>query len=256
VPGGVKKSQAGQLNARTVSLSEIFASFEGEGVNLGRPAVFIRFAGCNLSCSFCDTDYARVQSETASIHVDGETTGVPNPVDCGAVVSLIAGSFPGTRTVVLTGGEPLMQGRAACDLARRLRLKGYAVHLETNGTLPSVFADIRGLIDFVCMDIKLPSTQQGVSLEKEHRGFLKLLGSFDSAVKIVVTAQATDSEFQAAVGLIEEANPYLPVLVQPAFTDSGPAVDARKLFGFQAAAASRLHDVRISIQLHKVLGIR
>ena len=152
------------MSAETVNLNEIFASFEGEGVNLGRPAIFIRLTGCNLHCSFCDTLYAREQSETASLHRAGEKVMMPNPVDCGEVASLLTGAFPGIRTVVLTGGEPLLQERAASDLAGRLRLRGYRIHLETNGTLPRAVAYVKDQVDFVCMDVKLPATQQGVSL--------------------------------------------------------------------------------------------
>ena len=61
------------MSSETVNPSEIFASFEGEGVYLGRPAVFVRFAGCNLSCSFCDTAYAREVSAAASVYTAGET---------------------------------------------------------------------------------------------------------------------------------------------------------------------------------------
>ncbi len=239
-----------------MNLSEIFASVEGEGVNLGRPAVFVRFAGCNLSCSFCDTGYAREECETASIYAPGDTSRMPNPIDCEAVLSILKTDFPGSRTVVLTGGEPLVQVDAVSCLAQRLRLRGYAVHLETNGTLSGAFAGIKDLVDFVCMDIKLPSTQQGVNLKREHRSFLEMLGHVDSAVKIVVTPEATGSEFENAVSLVAEVNQHLPFLIQPAFTDSRPAVDARTLLDFHAAAASRLNDVRISIQLHKMLGVR
>ncbi|MFH1314011.1 MAG: 7-carboxy-7-deazaguanine synthase QueE [Candidatus Eisenbacteria bacterium] len=244
------------MNTQTVNLSEIFASVEGEGVNLGRPAVFVRLAGCNLACSFCDTGYAREESDFASVHVSGDTTLVPNPVDCETVLSVITTGFPDERTVVLTGGEPLVQVDAVRHLARRLRLRGYTVHLETNGTLGGALEGIRDLIDFVCMDIKLPSSQQGVNHKREHRIFLEMLGHTDCAVKIVVTPEATASEFEEAVGLIEDVNPHLPVLIQPAFTDSRPAVGARKILDFREAAASRLRDVRISIQLHKILGVR
>jgi organic radical activating enzyme len=157
---------------------------------------------------------------------------------------------------VLTGGEPLVQPDATAYLAQNLRLKGYTVHLETNGTLPDGFAGVRPRVDFVCMDIKLPSTQDGASCESEHRRFLEMLENAKAAVKIVVTPSTTDSEFEGAVGLIEEVNPYLPFLVQPQFINSKPAVDTRRLLEFHAAATARVHDVRISIQLHKILGIR
>jgi organic radical activating enzyme len=241
---------------QAANLSEIFASIEGEGINAGRPAVFIRLAGCNLSCSFCDTRYAREASETASIHAGGETSEIANPVSCDEIISLVTTGFDHTESVVLTGGEPLVQAPAVRYLAAGLRARGCSVQLETNGSLPDEFLTVRDTVDFVSMDIKLPSTQQGKSLEADHRVFLRALRGLRAAVKIVITPEVTDAEIVAAADLVAGVNPYVPVFLQPAFSDSRPCVDAQKVLGLRDAMAGRLRDVRISIQLHKILGIR
>jgi 7-carboxy-7-deazaguanine synthase len=102
-----------------LQLAEIFYSVQGEGTWTGTPAVFVRLAGCNLSCSFCDTDYslklfASVPQVVARVREEG-------------------GSCP---MVILTGGEPLAQ-RESAALIEALRADGRRVHVESNGTIPA-----------------------------------------------------------------------------------------------------------------------
>ena len=101
----------------TLRLTEIFYTLQGEGTWTGTPAVFVRLAGCNLACAFCDTDYA-IRSLAA---ID----------DIVARVEEIGGACP---MVVLTGGEPLAQS-ATPALIAALRSAGRRVHVESNGTI-------------------------------------------------------------------------------------------------------------------------
>lgn len=102
-----------------LQLAEIFYSIQGEGEHTGKPAVFVRLAGCNLSCGFCDTDYSLKFFATVD--------------DVVAKVREIGKECP---TVVLTGGEPFAQ-REAIDLIEALRKDGRRVHIESNGTIAS-----------------------------------------------------------------------------------------------------------------------
>lgn len=100
-----------------LQLAEIFYSVQGEGAYTGTPAVFVRLAGCNLSCDFCDTDYslkffAPVEDVVARVREAGG--------DC--------------PMVILTGGEPLAQ-RETLALIDALRRDGRRVHIESNGTI-------------------------------------------------------------------------------------------------------------------------
>ena len=99
-------------------LAEIFYSMQGEGTFVGTPAVFVRLAGCNLACSFCDTDYA--------VKFFDDVAGVV------ARVRSLGGDCP---MVVITGGEPLAQ-RETLALIDALRTDGRRVHIESNGTIP------------------------------------------------------------------------------------------------------------------------
>ena len=135
------------------SVKEIFYTLQGEGANAGRPAVFCRFAGCNLwtgreadrataTCRFCDTDF---------VGTNGQGGG--RFADAGALAAAVATTFRGPRTgamrplVVCTGGEPLLQLDTA--LIDALHEVGFEIAIETNGTLPCP-----ANVDWVCMSPK------------------------------------------------------------------------------------------------------
>lgn len=108
---------------------EIFASLQGEGPTAGLPSVFVRLALCNLRCRWCDTaytwDWERYDREMETVEVDLATAA--------GLVRDRAGET--IRNVVLTGGEPLLQGEALAGLAGVLVGAGYRIEVETNGTL-------------------------------------------------------------------------------------------------------------------------
>jgi len=102
-------------------LNEIFYSIQGEGRWTGRPAIFVRFAGCNLACEWCDTDHSK-QSELTlqqlSDYIESEAKGSTMETWC--------------ESVILTGGEPTLQNLE--PLALKLKRQGYWIAIETNGT--------------------------------------------------------------------------------------------------------------------------
>jgi 7-carboxy-7-deazaguanine synthase len=132
------------------AVKEIFLTLQGEGGQAGRPAVFCRFAGCNLwsglerdrataVCSFCDTDF---------VGMDG--TGGGRFADADALADAVQAAWLGgadDRLTVLTGGEPLLQ--VDDDLIAALHARGFSIALETNGTLPAPAA-----IDWICVSPK------------------------------------------------------------------------------------------------------
>ncbi|MCF0199018.1 MAG: radical SAM protein [Bacteroidaceae bacterium] len=127
-------------------INEIFYSLQGEGRYTGTPAVFIRMAGCNLRCPFCDT-----QHETF-VEISEEE------------IVAEARKYP-TRTVVITGGEPVLQLTPL--LTDLLHKDGFAVHLETNGTLR--------LPDGVTMDWITCSPKEGAVLRLDAFDELKVV---------------------------------------------------------------------------------
>ncbi|MBI3437955.1 MAG: 7-carboxy-7-deazaguanine synthase [Proteobacteria bacterium] len=133
----------------TYSVKEIFFTLQGEGARTGRPAVFLRFAGCNLwsgreqdrasaVCQFCDTQF---------VGTDGDGGGKFERADALADVAFAHWSGGGAPYVVCTGGEPLLQLDA--PLIDALHARGFEIAVETNGTL----AAPRG-IDWICVSPK------------------------------------------------------------------------------------------------------
>jgi 7-carboxy-7-deazaguanine synthase len=238
------------------SLSEIFSSIQGEGADLGKEALFIRLGGCNLSCTYCDTEYARQKAATFNVYSDGSKEEFENPARADDILGIVARGFRLPGIVVITGGEPLLQAEAVGDIGRRLRMKGCRVHLETNGTLPDGFAVVRQMVDSVSVDIKIDSLLEAGSFGSEHKRFLQMMGGIDGFAKIVVTESVTDAEVDAAAVLVAEVNPSLPVFLQPAFIGGQLAITATKLLRLRARAARSLRDVRISVQLHKIIDVR
>jgi 7-carboxy-7-deazaguanine synthase len=245
-------------------LNEVFSSIQGEGPHVGRSALFIRFAGCNLSCGYCDTVYARERTPSFKIFRDSKASGepaggeseFPNPVACKDVLGMIAEEMGLPDTVVMTGGEPLLQADALLELAGGLRMRGCSVHLETNGTLPEGLEGAKPAVDFVSMDIKIPSMLGGSDLNDKHAAFLRAMEGLEGCVKIVVSESVGDEELDAAARLVESVNPGIPVYLQPVLVGSKPGIGAAQLGRFQKRLARKLHIVRVSVQIHRILGVR
>jgi 7-carboxy-7-deazaguanine synthase len=125
-------------------VSEIFLSIQGESSYAGLPCVFVRLSGCNLSCDWCDTAYARVEEGARELTVDD-----------------VMAEVKGLRCTLaeITGGEPLLQADSR-GLAGRLLKEGYSVLIETNGSV-----SLKGLPEGVVkiVDVKCPSSGQGGS---------------------------------------------------------------------------------------------
>jgi len=223
----------------TAKIVEIFHSLQGEGLYVGEPMTFVRFLGCNLFCSYCDTLYARDEKRAADMTAD-------------QVLAAVALSAKPGQFVSLTGGEPLLWTDFCAELIPKLRTKGLKTYLETNGTMVKEMARLDGLADVVAMDIKPPS-DCGQDLWRAHREFLALIKD-RAFVKIVITSTIQPAEVERAVELVAEAGPAIPLVLQPAAGDLAPDMGlARK---YLARASERLSDVRIVSQMHKVWQVR
>lgn len=213
----------------TLIVNEIFVSIDGEGKTAGMLTTFIRLAGCNLRCAWCDTAYALKKEQ-----------GTPM-----AVADVVAAVT--TRAVTLTGGEPLEQP-AAVELVRQLMEKGISVNVETNGSrstaallaLPN--ADTHLLIT---LDWKLPASRMEGQM---HRPSFASLREQD-VLKFVV---ASDSDLERAYAVLDELHPRSFVYFSPVFGSMEPValVDALRLRHEAGHDVSRL---RVQLQLHKII---
>lgn len=227
-------------------ITEIFASIQGEGIFVGERQVFVRLTNCNLKCDYCDTSKSLLVRESSSQQV------------LQRIKSLKTGKI---HSVSLTGGEPLLYVPFLNELIPQIKILGHKIYLETNGTLPRELARIVNLVDYVAMDIKLPSDCHESSWQ-EHKMFLQVLklspllaGNY--FVKIVVTSKTTLAEIKKAVELIAWANKSIPLVLQPVTPERNiKPVAAKNIFTFQSLALERLLTVKVIPQMHKILGVR
>lgn len=223
----------------TAKIVEIFHSLQGEGLHLGQETTFVRFLGCNLFCSYCDTLYARDEKRAAEMTLE-------------QVISAVSLSAKPGQYVSLTGGEPLLWSDFVAALCPRLKKMELKVYLETNGTLVGEMAKASGMVDIVAMDFKPPS-DCGQDLWDAHRRFLELVRD-KAFVKLVITSGILPEEVARAADLIAGVGRGIPLVMQPASGELAP--DMGLVRKYQAAASRQLDDVKIIFQMHKRWGVR
>ena len=198
---------------------EHFLSLQGEGLKIGRLTYFVRAAGCNLRCSWCDTAFSQGFDQ-------GEEMSIPD------ILALIGD----TKNVCLTGGEPLEQ-KDAPELLSELVKAGKTVVLETNGSKDlSVVPESGNII--ISMDIKCPSS--GMQ-DRMHLPNLGLLSKKDQ-LKFVIADRA---DLDYAESFIEKH----PVDTNIIFSAVG-GLDIRSL---AEEVVSKKLDVMVLPQLHKII---
>lgn len=189
----------------TYAVKECFLTLQGEGMQVGSRAVFLRFAGCNLwsgrdadrataDCRFCDTDF---------VGTDGGGGGkFASAVELAAQVEALWGEGTEQRLVVITGGEPMLQLDA--PLVDELHARAFRVAVETNGTLPAVAG-----LDWICV-----SPKAGTDVVQRRGNELKLVWpqdgmdpaeleqwSFDHFLVQPMDCEGREGALQAAIGL-------------------------------------------------------
>ena len=220
-------------------VKEIFYTLQGEGRQAGRPAVFCRFAGCNLwsgreqdraraQCQFCDTDFVGTNGSLGGSYADAAAL-------VAQIASLWPSAYPAQRFVVLTGGEPLLQVDGA--LIDALHAAGFFIAVETNGTQTAPVGASGG-IDWICVSPKLA----GAAWVQRSGHELKLVWPQASA-----QAPGHTGFDLAAIEQLPFEHFYLQAM-------DGPQQAAN----LQACIAQCLERPRwkLSVQSHKNLGIR
>lgn len=226
-------------------ISDIFSSLQGEGPYLGLRQIFIRFAGCNLSCIFCDVLKARYSQ--AQIF---DTQGLIEKVES------LREKFGPYHSLSLTGGEPLLQVEFLKEFLSQF--KKIKIYLETNGILYKEFKEIYSWVDFISLDFKLPSSTGLKGFWLEHYHFLKLGRNKNPFVKVVITAKTTQKDLKKAIEIIARVNRNIPLILQPVTATSNfcAVPSNEKLLDFQRQALKVLKEVRIIPQLHKIMGLK
>jgi 7-carboxy-7-deazaguanine synthase len=198
------------------SVNEIFFSIDGEGKRAGSLAAFIRLAGCNLRCSYCDTAYAF-------------TEGTPMRVE------EIAEAVKGWKNVTVTGGEPLCQ-----DVHVLLqRLREHEVNIETNGSVDVTPYHAYPWV-FFTLDYKCPSSGMESSMLEKNFQTLRP----QDVLKFVVGDM---EDLRTAQRVCEKYEPNCLVYLSPVFGK----IEAKEIVEYMKSA--RYKNWRLQLQLHKYI---
>jgi len=246
--------------SKPLYVTELFSSIQGEGMLAGHRQVFVRLTGCNLDCNYCDTDFEA--SEICSVETAPGAAlfdKFPKPLTLGRISGLLEEwtlQLPGAHhSVSFTGGEPLLHADALAEWFPLIR-KILPIHLETNGTLPTALRQVKQNLDYISMDMKLPSTAAcSVDLWDLHAAFLREAYGCNVSVKVVIGESTPDSEIRQVCAIISSVDAALPLFLQPlSLPDGTVGISAVRILGLQAVASSSLADVRVIPQLHRMLG--
>jgi len=225
---------------------DIFSSIQGEGIFLGAKQIFVRFAGCNMNCVFCDEEK----------NAEGKKY---TPLELMTEVKFLELNKGGHHSVSLTGGEPLMQPEFLRVFLKLLKKEGFKTYLETNGTLPQELDKIVDSVDIIAMDFKLPSSTAERPYWDEHLEFLKIAMKTKVFVKAIVTQYTAADDIVKVAELVRSVNPKIPLILQPATPVKGieGSVDTKTLFGFlDTVSKTNLENVRVIPQAHKALNVK
>ena len=210
----------------TYTVKEIFYTLQGEGANAGKAAVFCRFSGCNLwtgreedrsraVCQFCDTDFVGVGP-------DGGKFSTPEELARRIAEAWRGKDFPGSKLLVCTGGEPLLQVDG--PFVDAVHAEGFSMAIETNGTKPAPRD-----VDWICV-----SPKAGAPLVQKSGNELKLVFPQPNAMPELFEGLDFDHFF-----------------LQPM---DGPVVEENSRLAIEYCMANPRW--RLSLQTHKQLGIR
>ena len=239
------------------NIIEIFSSIQGEGKYVGYRQIFVRLEGCNLDCTYCDTEneigghaHCMVE-ERAGTH---EIVSYENPLSVEQVAEIVmrlTGGVP-HHSLSITGGEPLLHVPFIKKLAAHIDLP---IFLETNGTLDKALTDCIDCISHISMDLKLPDVLSAPVWDA-HARFLKVARAVDVYVKVVVAAETRAEDVEHAAHLTAEIAPATLFILQPVTPYGGcTAPSPSHLLELQRIALRHISDVRIIPQTHRMMDL-
>ncbi|MCL2116751.1 MAG: 7-carboxy-7-deazaguanine synthase QueE [Methanobrevibacter sp.] len=223
---------------------EIFSSFQGEGLLVGRRQIFIRFAGCNLSCNYCDTPKSQKSSYGTFLS------------DENVMEQINRLKSPDVHSISFTGGEPLLYTDFINKIIEKTDLKTL---LETNGTLPDKIRELKK-IDLVSLDFKVPehfdNQYNNEVFENEIKSLKILIERKTNIYCKLVVLPSTELNIieKIAKRIINEVNTNVSLVIQPVSPINQWQNNINKLFEFSEIAGKYL-DVLIIPQNHKILKI-
>ena len=225
---------------------EIFSSFQGEGLLIGERQIFVRFAGCNLNCNYCDTNDSKSEKSGTFMTPQEVTEEIKRLIT------------PDCKTISFTGGEPSLYPDFISEVSKNFDLN---IMLETNGTLPNNI-DLIDKLDIVSLDIKLPEHFDGdfdeeILLNEIKSVNLLMSKSINVYCKVVILPSTKIKSFKEVVEKLSENisnKSNLKIIIQP----SSPLGEWKninfKLFEF-SEVVGQYFEVSTIPQIHKILDI-
>ncbi|WP_297490880.1 7-carboxy-7-deazaguanine synthase QueE [Thermococcus sp.] len=250
-----------------IVMAEVFNSWQGEGGSLegsafGRRQIFVRFAGCDLHCVYCDSkqyiDASRVSRWRYELEpFTGRFEYKPNPASLEDVVDAVLRLDTGdVHSISYTGGEPTLQIKALNALMGDMKDLGFDNFLETHGGLPELIEDVASLTDYASVDIKDESAKATkdwrnlVLREIESIRILKKAGAKTYA-KLVVTNETKLENVRWYAGLLKGLAPLAIQPREPIEISQGRLMEIYR----EAAEILGRKNVGLSFQVHKYLKV-
>ena len=225
-------------------ISEIFLSYQGEGPFTGSRQLFIRFYGCNMACSYCDTPLESYKSFSKE-----------------SLLGKVLDFGDDYNELVLTGGEPLIHDdflKGFLILFRKHRK--HRIYLETNGTLPEALNKVKPQVDIVAMDIKLPSsTKYPENLWRKHEKFIRIAASKELIVKAIITGSTTMDDIKEMARIVRSVKGEIAVVLQPATPVNEDIENSdNEMMGYFKGYMEKEtgKNIMVLAQMHKCLGIK
>jgi len=220
-------------------IKEIFTSIQGEGPYIGVNQLFIRFCGCNLDCTFCDTeregsvDYLNLTPEELKSHIQ-------------------TFNLKSIHSISLTGGEPLLWSDFLLEF---LPLIDNKIYLETNSTLNFELEKIIDLVDIISADIKLPSASGIENSFATHDEFFKAAKKYDKEIfaKIVFDENILNDEINQCIKLAEKFD--LPLILQPKMDGDKLNISSEKILEVFNQFVTVYPNTRVIPQVHKFMQV-
>lgn len=220
-------------------VSEIYYSFQGEGLNAGMPAIFLRLALCNLRCAWCDTKYTWDWDEY-------ECAKEVKEMGTDEVVKKIR-SYA-CKQLVVTGGEPLLQQKELAEVCGRLKPEGYFIEIETNGTIiPS--PELVEVVDQWNVSPKLANSENPVEA-RENQDAYGLFSSLSNACFKYVIQRPVD--LKEVEGLMARYDlPRSRILLMPEATTRKELIERSSWLGKVCDEKNLLFSSRMQILLYE-----
>lgn len=250
-------------------LSEIFPSIQGEGLYAGTPQIFIRFAGCNLKCVWCDTPESLSKTDTVKVFYDLEAKEVrqsKNPIDKKKFLHILGEVIKRNRSVQivgLTGGEALLQADFLLEVLPLVREKyKKPILLETSGTLVENLKKVSRFVDILSVDLKLPSSTKEKIFWQTYENLFdyikQKLSTRHVYFKMVVTEETLLEDVKSCVNLLaKKIGGTFPIFIQPVtpFNRQKPPSISR-LFDIFAVVRKKINNVKILPQIHPFMRLK